>query len=560
MSTKLIHALTQGLRGPFIAAIIAFIVGLPCALIVPPLDRDESRFVQASAQMLESNDYINISYQDGPRHKKPVGIHWLQAASSAITAEAGARDILSFRWPSLFGAALAAFALAWGTRHLFDARRGLKAGLILGVSFLLSSEAFIAKTDAVLCGLVTLFMVALGLIYVAHKKAPEGVRPNLLKEKIIFWLALGGSILIKGPIGPMVFLACAFSLLGWDWRAKKGNMAWFTSLGWTWGLLTILLMTGPWALAITIATDGQFWGTAIGDDLAPKLVSGSEGHFAWPGTHTLLLPLLFFPGSFLLGGALQTALSRYAEPAIRFAICWFLPAFLIFEISPTKLVHYPLPTYGGLAILAAIGIGAPLKTWAKGLNMGLGLFGGLVISLLVIFGLSTYGDPSTLPYVTLTVASALLIGGLGGLFLWRNQKSTGLLCLLGAGVAAHLGFVATLAELKPLWVSRALEQAVVDSKLDPRKGLIPGPVAIMGYHEPSFVFAMGTKTELVVAPEKATAAIKQGRPVFVESRFDKDFKQSLLANNLKVKAITVVEGHNYSNGDEVKITLYRLQE
>lgn len=560
MSPSYLHALTKGFRGPIIAAIVAFLVGLPCALIIPPLDRDESRFVQASSQMLETNDYININYQDGPRHKKPVGIHWLQAASTAITSDVAVRDILSYRWPSLFGAALAAFALAWGTRNLLDARRGLKAGLILAVSFLLSSEAFIAKTDAVLCGFVTLFMVALAQIYVAYRKREPGApKPKLFKEKLIFWVAFGASILVKGPIGPMMFAATALALLGWDLRAKSDRGDWLKNMGWVWGLLITALMVGPWAIAITITTDGAFWGTAIGEDFAPKLVSGSEGHFAWPGTHTLLLPLLFFPGTFLLGGALQAALSRHTDPVIRFAICWFLPAFLIFEISPTKLAHYPLPTYGGLAILAAVGIGLPLKTWAKFMNMGLGLFAGLCLTVLSIYGLTEYGSPAVAPLVTLTAASALLVGGLGGFFLWRQHKSTALLCLLGAGVAAHLSFVTLLSQLKPLWMSPALEQALIDTRLDPRQGLSPGPVAILGYAEPSFVFAMGTKTELSDTVEQAVAAIQQGRPVFIESRFDQAFRAAIAAAGLTVRDVRTVQGHNYSNGDDVVIKLYQRQ-
>ena len=54
--------------------LIAFLAGLPGLLALPPLDRDESRFAQATAQMLETRDFVDIQFQDAPRHKKPVGI------------------------------------------------------------------------------------------------------------------------------------------------------------------------------------------------------------------------------------------------------------------------------------------------------------------------------------------------------------------------------------------------------------------------------------------------------------------------------------------------------
>ena len=105
--------LSRGWRGPALAALVAFLAGLPGLLAVPPLDRDESRFAQATAQMLESGDFTVIRYQDEPRFKKPVGIHWLQAASVSVLSNPEDREIWAYRIPSLLGAMLAAAACAW---------------------------------------------------------------------------------------------------------------------------------------------------------------------------------------------------------------------------------------------------------------------------------------------------------------------------------------------------------------------------------------------------------------------------------------------------------------
>ena len=132
---------SRGWRGPLLAALIALVAGLPGVLAVPPLDRDESRFAQATAQMLETDDYVSINYQDQPRDKKPVGIHWLQAISVAVLSDAADRDIWPYRIPSLLGAMLAAAACAWGATAFFGSRAGLLAGAMMGASFLLSTEA-----------------------------------------------------------------------------------------------------------------------------------------------------------------------------------------------------------------------------------------------------------------------------------------------------------------------------------------------------------------------------------------------------------------------------------
>src|SRR5438874_4424253 len=105
---------SRGWRGPALAACIAFLAGLPGLIALPPLDRDESRFAQATAQMVETGDYVNIRYQDQPRDKKPVGIHWLQAASVQLTSSVEKREIWAYRLPSLIGAMVAAAACAWG--------------------------------------------------------------------------------------------------------------------------------------------------------------------------------------------------------------------------------------------------------------------------------------------------------------------------------------------------------------------------------------------------------------------------------------------------------------
>ena len=54
---------------------------LPGISTIPPLDRDEARFAQATRQMLETGDFLRIRFQDEARNKKPAGIYWMQAAA-----------------------------------------------------------------------------------------------------------------------------------------------------------------------------------------------------------------------------------------------------------------------------------------------------------------------------------------------------------------------------------------------------------------------------------------------------------------------------------------------
>ena len=73
--------LTRLARWPVpVLILLCLLAWLPGILALPALDRDESRFAQASKQMIETGDYIDIRFSTVPRYNKPVGVYWLQAA------------------------------------------------------------------------------------------------------------------------------------------------------------------------------------------------------------------------------------------------------------------------------------------------------------------------------------------------------------------------------------------------------------------------------------------------------------------------------------------------
>src|SRR5689334_2935655 len=81
---------------------------LPGFFRIPPVDRDEARFAQATKQMVESGDFVDIRFQGDVRYKKPVGIYWLQATAVKLGEKLGVAEahttIWLYRIPSLIGA------------------------------------------------------------------------------------------------------------------------------------------------------------------------------------------------------------------------------------------------------------------------------------------------------------------------------------------------------------------------------------------------------------------------------------------------------------------------
>ena len=84
--SRFLHKLGP-VRGRDQALLLLFCLALflPGFFTLPPIDRDEPRFAQASRQLLESGDWVDIRFQAAPRYKKPIAIYWLQATAAALS-------------------------------------------------------------------------------------------------------------------------------------------------------------------------------------------------------------------------------------------------------------------------------------------------------------------------------------------------------------------------------------------------------------------------------------------------------------------------------------------
>src|SRR5713226_9138475 len=99
------------LRPYALLAGLCLLLYLPGIAAIPPLDRDEARFAQATRQMVETGDFLRIRFQDEARNKKPAGIYWLQAVAVGAFSTPNATAIWPYRLPSLLGAMAAVLTL-----------------------------------------------------------------------------------------------------------------------------------------------------------------------------------------------------------------------------------------------------------------------------------------------------------------------------------------------------------------------------------------------------------------------------------------------------------------
>jgi hypothetical protein len=353
--------------------------------------------------MLASGDLVRPRFQDTDRFRKPIGIYWLQAGSVWLAGLQDEPVIWPYRLPSVAGALTAVLLTFHFGRMLFAPAAALAGAALLAASLLLIVEAHLATTDAALLACVAAAQGCLAVLYLGARRG----RIMPARYAAGFWLAQGAGILIKGPITPLISGLTVAALLFADGRrrlvtrnqtgrkqtaekpetgngkretgnekrsesvsgfsvfsfwpaqnfSRKGATGyrlpiWRRQLRLGWGVPLLLLVVLPWMVAVTRETDGRFFTQWVTGDLLPKLLGGHESHGAPPGLHLFLLGATFWPGSLALGVALLHARARRGRAGERFCLAWIVPFWIFFELVPTKLPHYVLPTFPALALLA----------------------------------------------------------------------------------------------------------------------------------------------------------------------------------------------------------------
>src|SRR5215472_451668 len=539
------------LRPYALLCLLCFILYVPGLAAIPPLDRDEARFAQATRQMLETGDFIRIRFQDESRNKKPVGIHWLQAAAVAAFSSPESAAIWPYRLPSALAATIAALlTFVLGARLLGSRSAGFFGAVLTASAIGVVAEAHLAKTDAALLAAVVAAQGVLGLVYAATRSG----RPVSRSLALVFWLAEAAAILLKGPPGPVLALLTAGALSFAD-----RNIQWLRGLRPLAGLPIVALIVAPWFIAVERLTRGEFVSDSLTHDLLPKLLGAQEAHGAPPGYYLALAVLSFWPGSLFIVPALVRGWRRRRAAAERFLLAWLVPAWALFELVPTKLPHYVLPLYPALALLAGGALDAGFANALAGrvrypaIAIRL-LWAAVTIALAAAFVLLPrwFGGTGSL----WTIAASLVMLGLASLLLvrnWRPVPAVGMAAALAAAFVITAG-AKVAPGLDRLWLNQTAAAAV--ARHPPPSG---AAVLSVGYSEPSLVFLLGTPTRLVTATLSADQLAGAGLAL-VNRHDDTEFRQSLARHALIPRTLDQVTGLDYSaGGTTVVLTLYGLE-
>ncbi len=523
-----------------------------------PMDRDEPRFAQASKQMIETGDYVDIRFQDEARYKKPIGIHWLQVASVRAAEALGVPEaratIALYRIPSLAGALAAVLGTYWAALAFAGRREAFMAAALMASSLILMVEARLAKTDAVLLACSVAAMGALARVWLAR-----GLPRQPAATVAIFWIAVAAGILIKGPM-VIMFTGLAAAVLS----VRERSTRWLGGLRPGLGLIFVLLAVAPWFAAISWKSGFEFYRLAVGDDMLGKVATGQQNHFAPPGFYLVAYFATFWPGAILAAAALPFAWAERREDWAAFLIAWVAPAWLTFEAVPTKLPHYVMPLYPAFAILAVMAVSrgfvGPHRPFAR---LGFGAMALIPIGLTAGVAAVAWRLDGALPVAALPIMAAACAVALAAWLAFNRAAVTrAMLAALASAAIMSVGVF-------------GLAQPVLQSlKLSPRLAALvraapcaDPAVATLGFREPSLVFLVGTSLDMVETPAEAAAFLRGAagaagaagvgcRVAIVDARFEPGVQAALAGGGRPIETLGRVTGFNINGGRRADLGVY----
>ncbi len=363
--------------------LISLVLLLAGNWILPLTDRDETRFAEASREMLQRADYVVPWFNGHWRFDKPILIYWCQAASYKIFGE----NPFAARLPSvLFTTATALLLVRWG-RKIADAKTAFLASAMFVTGLHVAIIGRVATADM---AMVFFFMLAVWSGW-------ELTRPENSSRKIwwwIFYVTLALGFLAKGPVA---WLPLGGMILG---RALRKNSFRLPTVETVIGVFLAAGLMALWGVPALQQTHGAYFKVGMGEHVFHRSTGIIDSHgLKGLGGFIALLPLYFltflvsffpwttclperFPswwdqrkytnvfkwtlqGVWILGEFfvwfMPKRIKNWWPERDRDSLGWYLLiqaliVFAAFSLVRTKLPHYTMPAFPCIALWLALQI------------------------------------------------------------------------------------------------------------------------------------------------------------------------------------------------------------
>ena len=438
--------------------------------MTPVLDRDEARYAQTSFQISETNDFINLKFDESLRLKKPPGIYWMQFASYKLLNNFFEKEIWMFRIPSFLSFILMLFFTHKLARLLFYDLNTMIPLAALSGTIIVMFESLQATTD--------MSYTAFSLMsYYYFLKSFEHEKNY---SNILFVITSLIAMLIKGPMFLIIIgVVLTFKILDFN-ISKKKKLIQLSNIS------IVILITIFLAIIYNMLTKGQFFQQSLIQDFGNKLIETQESHGGIYGYYFLGSFLIIFPiYPLLIIGIFFNLFKKINwDKNLIIILSSILLFMLSLELVPTKLPHYVLPVVPLMAIYLSRTLEFIEFKWSKIL---LGINTILVISLIFldikayeITG-ETRGNLSFLYYGLMTIPLIL-----NPIFFTNNQSLLNIIKI--SSISSSFLVLITVLNLiyahKNIWIAAGIEN-YINRHYECNQNY---NINIKGINEPSLVF------------------------------------------------------------------------
>lgn len=294
------------------------------------VEDSEARYVEMSWEMLRTGNWLTPHLNFISHFHKPPVTFWFSAASMACLGKVEWAARLPVAVISLF---TVWWVVKWAKQQAVCTRTHLLTGLIL-----ITNVEFWALSRSVLTDMYLTLTVVAAQYYAWKILNGEGG-----SRVWSFWLWMGASFMVKGPVGPLLV---GLTLLGYRLAAEP--VVWPEFRFWR-GLALASVIALPWYLWAAFENRGllEYFVKYQGLDRYLTTTHGRGGPIWY------FLPVLiagFLPWTAALWQGIRRAWER-GEPFDRFLLCWVAVPLVFFSFSGSKLPTYILPLMPALALL-----------------------------------------------------------------------------------------------------------------------------------------------------------------------------------------------------------------
>lgn len=505
-------------------------------------DRDEAWYAQTAREMINRGDYVVPTFNDQPRFRKPVLIYWLIAAAYSVFGdnEFGARF-----FSGVAGTVTCLLTYRLGVR-MVGRKVGLIASTMLAVAPFMVVQSKLATTDAVLTATLVGAMSCLWELHVAGFS---------WGRSLAFWFLTGVAIMIKGPFGP-AFLVTAIG--AWLFMCRQWSV--LVRMNWLVGIGVAATVCLPWGVAIWMATDGEFYRIAIGEQALGHSLSAMHDHRGFPGYYAALALGGLMPWTILLPQAFA-GVRRWARDAGPggFLLGWIFGPMIMLEVMRTKLPQYFLPAFPACAILIARGVvafHAASNRLAQSVVGRRRIIAFSALWLIVSLGIGIFAaanGPASLLAPAAVAAGTLAVGSLVALILALQQRD-------GSSLRVTVGTWWSMGLVVSTWLLPSVENcrvAHVSVRTLQEHADRNSHVVLFGYREPSLVFYLGQPVPTFSIPGSLAKHLGEHGPALTLLR-DSDVTRLQKDSRIEIQPVQRVESKSATGVDPPSVLVARV--